>query len=104
MGLLLFDADNDNDLDLYCASGSYENLPFTPNHRDNFFVNDGKGKFALDTSVFPQNYVSKSCIKAADYDKDGDLDLFIGGRVYPGSYPKPVSSFIYRNDSKDGEN
>ena len=102
MGLLLFDADNDGDLDLYCASGTYENLPFTPNHRDNFFVNDGKAKFTLDTTVFPQNYNSKSCIKAADYDKDGDLDLFIGGRVYPGSYPKPVPSFIYRNDSKPG--
>ncbi len=102
MGLLLFDADNDGDLDLYCASGSYENLPLTANHRDNFFVNDGKANFTLDTTVFPQNYNSKSCIKAADYDKDGDLDLFIGGRVYPGSYPKPVPSFIYRNDSKPG--
>jgi hypothetical protein len=51
---------------------------------------------------FPKNYTSKSCIKAADYDNDGDLDLFIGGRCLPGKYPQPVSSFIYRNDSEKG--
>ena len=102
MGMVLFDADGDHDLDLYVASGSYENLPNTPMHRDCFYRNDGKGKFTLDTTVLPINYTSKSCVKAADYDHDGDLDIFLGGRVYPGSWPKPVSSFIYRNDSKDG--
>ncbi len=103
MGILLFDADSDNDLDLYCASGTYENLPNSPDHRDRFYVNDGKGNFRADTTVLPVNYTSKSCVKAGDYDRDGDLDLFIGGRVFPGSYPKPVSSFIYRNDSKQGQ-
>jgi hypothetical protein len=103
MGLLLFDADLDGDLDLYCASGSYENLPGTPDHRDNFFINDGRGKFTADTSVFPLNYSSKGCVRATDFDGDGDLDLFIAGRVQPGSYPKPVSSFLYRNDVKEGK-
>ena len=41
-------------------------------------------------------------MRAIDYDKDGDLDLFVSGRVDPGNYPKPVSSFIFRNDSKNG--
>jgi len=102
MGLLLFDAEGDGDLDLYVASGTYESLPLTADHRDCFYYNDGKGNFRLDTTVFPRNYTSKSCVKAADYDNDGDLDLFLGGRVLPGSYPRPVSSFIYRNDSRDG--
>jgi len=103
MGLLLFDADGDKDLDLYVASGSYENLPNTPMHRDCFYLNDGRGNFQPDTTVFPVNYTSKSCVKAADYDNDGDLDLFLGGRVFPGSWPRPVSSYIYRNDSKAGQ-
>jgi enediyne biosynthesis protein E4 len=102
MGLLLFDADGDGDLDLYITSGSYENAPQTNAYQDKFFINDGKGNFDLDISGIPKNFTSKSCVRAADYDKDGDLDLFVAGRVEPWNYPKPVSSFIYRNDSKNG--
>lgn len=102
IGIALFDADKDGDNDLYIVSGGYENPANTFHYRDNFFLNNGKGNFTLDTTVFPINYTSKSCVKACDYDKDGDLDLFIGGRVEPWKYPKPVSSFIYRNDTKNG--
>ncbi len=103
LGIVLFDADNDMDLDIYITSGGYENPAWTFNYRDRFFLNNGKGSFKEDSTVFPVNYASKSCVKACDYDKDGDLDLFIGGRVNPWKYPKPVSSFIYRNDSKEGD-
>ncbi len=102
MGLLLFDADRDGDLDLYCASGSAEFPPNAPNYQDLLYINDGKGHFTADTTALPLSNTSKSCVKAADIDNDGDLDLFIGGRVIPGSYPAPVNSFIYRNDSKNG--
>jgi hypothetical protein len=102
MGLLVFDADGDGDKDIYIASGSYENQPNTNAYQDKLYVNNGSGGFSIDTTVFPQNYTSKSCVRAADYDNDGDLDLFVAGRVEPWSYPKPVSSFIYRNDSKNG--
>jgi hypothetical protein len=66
-------------------------------------VNDGKGNFTKDSTALRSNYAAKSCVKAADYDNDGDLDLFVGGRVGPGSYPEPVSSLILRNDSQNGE-
>jgi len=100
MSVALFDADGDGDLDMYLSRGGYESAPFTDAYRDLFFVNDGKGNFTLDSLALPANFSSKSCVRVADIDKDGDPDLFIAGRVEPWSYPKPVSSFIYRNDSK----
>jgi len=102
MGALFFDADNDGDADLWCAGGSDEYAANTNGYADKFYVNDGNGNFTLDTAVLSINYTSKSCIRAADYDHDGDLDLFIGGRCLPGNYPMPVNSFIYRNDTKNG--
>ena len=103
LGLLLFDADSDSDLDLYIASGGYEMKPNTPDYGDRLFINDGKGNFHRDSVAIPSNFVSKFCVRACDYDKDGDLDLFIAGRVKPWNYPAPVSSFIYRNDSRNGK-
>lgn len=102
MGLALVDADGDHDLDLYIASGSYEFAAGGPEQADHFYLNDGRGNFKADSTAIPRNLTSKSCVRAADYDKDGDPDLFIAGRVLPGQYPKPVPSFIYRNDSKNG--
>ncbi|RYY22268.1 MAG: RNA-binding protein, partial [Chitinophagaceae bacterium] len=103
MGILLFDADNDGDQDLYLSGGSNEYPAETKNYEDRFFLNDGKGNFSYIATALPKNFASKSCVKAVDFDKDGDLDLFVGGRVLPGGYPLPVSSIIYRNDSGDSE-
>ena len=101
--LLLFDADNDKDLDLYISAGGYAYDPGDSGYTDILYINNGKGIFSEAESALPANTGSKFCVRACDYDKDGDLDLFIAGRVEPHNYPKPVSSFIYRNDSKDGK-
>lgn len=102
-GMVLFDADGDGDLDLYVSSGGYENEGNSPVYQDKLYVNDGKGNFHIDSLALPVNHTSKFCVRAVDYDKDGDLDLFVSGRVDPWNYPKPVSSFIFRNDSKPGQ-
>ncbi|MCS7018066.1 MAG: VCBS repeat-containing protein [Bernardetiaceae bacterium] len=101
MGVLFFDADGDGDEDLYIASGSVEQPHGTGAYRDRFYRNDN-GKFVLQAQAIPELLVSKSCVKAADFDGDGDLDLFVGGRVFPQFYPKPVSSFLLRNDTPKG--
>ena len=102
-GLLLFDANGDGKPDLYVASGGYESAPNTPSYQDRLYINDGKGNFTLANEAIPTNFTSKLCVRACDFNKDGKIDLFISGRVEPWSYPKPVSSIILRNDSKDGK-
>jgi hypothetical protein len=99
---LLFDVDGDEDLDLYLVSGSQESGLNAANYQDRFYINDGNGHFKLDKTALPEMPVSGSCVKAADYDADGDLDLFIGGRLIPGQYPKKAQSYILRNDSANG--
>ena len=100
MGTLLFDADNDGDLDLYCVSGSTEFGQTSANYRHRFYRNIGKGDFILDSLALPNINSSGSCVVANDFDKDGDLDLFVGGRISPGNYPLAPQSFILQNNGK----
>lgn len=101
IGALFFDADNDRDLDLIVASGGYE---FSSNSfalRDRLYFNDGKGNFQLSNQVLPNSKLaSTSVIIPSDFDQDGDIDLFFGGRLIPSFYGLPASSFLLENDGK----
>jgi len=101
-GLLLFDANGDGTLDLYVSRGGYEMPSNTSSYQDELYLNDGSGNFTLARNALPQNYTSKLCVRSIDYNKDGKQDIFVSGRVDPWNYPKPVSSFVFRNDSKEG--
>ncbi len=99
MGTLFFDADTDGDNDLYVVNGGVSIKKNGDSvYQHNLYLNDGKGNFNADINALPKINTSGSAVIAADYDHDGDLDLFVGGRVSPGEYPIAPESFLLRND------
>ena len=97
MGILVFDADNDLDNDIYVVSGGTSFEKESINYSDRLYINDGKGNFILDkdSSLLPNS--SGASVSGADFDKDGDLDLFVCGHVIPGEFPLSPKNYLLVN-------
>lgn len=95
---LFFDADGDEDLDLYVVSGGYHDYDSgNVLLNDRLYLNDGSGYYSMRRLV-ENNASSKSCVEVFDFDQDGDMDLFVGGRVIPGKFPEAPRSYLLAND------
>jgi len=98
---IFFDADGDRDLDLYVTSGGNEFPKTSSALKDRLYLNDGSGMFSKSDQFLPvAKYENSSCVRAADFDADGDLDLAVGIRAKPFLYGVPVNVYLLENDGQ----
>ncbi|WP_197539154.1 VCBS repeat-containing protein [Formosa agariphila] len=92
VGAVFYDFDNDGDQDLYVSSGGSAHL----NLVDRLYINTENG-FVKSSQSIPELSISGKALAVCDFDKDGLMDIFVGGRNIPGKYPYPPTSTLLRN-------
>ncbi len=94
-----FDCDADGDLDLYICSGGKAFSKYDAYLQDRLMINDGNGNLSKSSKTLPfPEPLSTSVVATEDYDKDGLIDIFVGGRFDPELYGRPVSSYLFKNN------
>ncbi len=99
---VFFDVDQDGDEDLYLAYGGYRKPSTNPSYQNELYINDA-GNFVPFNEPIDLNKKlnASSCIATADFDKDGDIDLFTGSQVMPQNFPKIPASVFWMNEEDE---
>ena len=97
-GAVFFDADGDGDMDLYVVSGGAQFEAGSSLYQDRLYTNDGKGNFKRSLAALPAENQNGSCVIPIDYNGDGQMDLFVGGAVFPGKFPLHDKSILLQNN------
>ena len=95
---LFMDVDNDGDVDLYVGSGGKAYSKFSFNLHDRIYINHGNGRFEKQNSSLFSRPFATGALTAADFDNDGDIDIFVGERYQVETYGKDGQGYILRND------
>ena len=100
-GIFIFDVENDGDNDIYIVRGSAQFPEKSEFYKDALWINDGKGNFSDFSYALPVYNSNGTAVKGADFDRDGDIDLFVGGGTKPSNYPIADSSYLLENESTE---
>ncbi len=93
----MFDANADGAPDVLITKGGSAYPSGSPEYQPQLFLSDGAGGLRAATDALPSFRESAGAVAIADIDRDGRLDVFIGGRVSPGEYPFPPASALWLN-------
>lgn len=98
-GAVFFDANGNGMMDLYVTSGGYMFSPAEDALLDRLYINMGNGRFIRDRNALPRMYTSSSVVVPGDFTGNGQMDLFVGGRLVPLKYPHSARSYILENNN-----
>src|SRR2546430_14160147 len=83
-------------------SCGYALAPTSELLQDRIYINQGGGRFAKDPRALPEMHTCTAAVAAGDFNGDGKVDLFVGGRLSPRHYPNPTRSYLLRKDREIG--
>ncbi|MCC5908599.1 MAG: VCBS repeat-containing protein [Balneolaceae bacterium] len=99
LGAVFFDANGNGHMDLYVTSGGYMFSPAEDALLDRLYINRGDGRFFRDRNALPWMFTSSSVVVPGDFNGNGQMDLFVGGRLTPLNYPNSARSYILENNN-----